>query len=273
MKKLIYLIPLACLITACGGRSAQSDHTTESLLEFIGRGSPEAAQKNSIARQTRRENRVAACMKKEGFNYLPFVELGEASFAGPSTKGQANSWKRSHGYGIADSLRNPPLTAVDPNDAIRQNLSTADREVYSRVLSGKDGCVEKTNVQSMQVNRALRTKYIEATARFNSDKQVLEITRNWSRCMSTSGFVVKNEVEIIKKYLAPLEEAIIRQRNEDAETKEDISKPYSETEIAPLRDLACTSPKSVTLLSSIRAKYDSEFIDKNRTLLIEYRKL
>lgn len=90
-------------------------------------GSPADQQVKAQAQMSRAQERVSACMRKQGFEYVPFT----GNVVGPSfdrpKDGEEVAWKRKHGYGFAEGMSTMSSRQSDqpkdPNDAIRNKLS------------------------------------------------------------------------------------------------------------------------------------------------------
>jgi hypothetical protein len=121
------------LIAGCGGSDEQAAGTppgsgsVEDQLGFGRLDSPEA--------RVKAENAIAACMKAQGFDYIPVdPAAAQAALTGKSNLSDED-FDKQFGYGIA-TLYGRGTPQSDPNAGIRQNLSAADLRAYDATLSG-----------------------------------------------------------------------------------------------------------------------------------------
>jgi hypothetical protein len=126
---------LACLVllVGCGGgkdkaASAPSGGgSVEDQLGFSQAATPEA--------QAKVENDIAACMRAQGFEYVPV----DPAAAQAALTGKANisgdEFDKQFGYGLA-TLYGKGTAQSDPNARIRDSLSPADLKAYDQALSG-----------------------------------------------------------------------------------------------------------------------------------------
>lgn len=121
------------LIVGCGGGDEQTASfpsgggSVEDQLGFGRVDSPEA--------QAKAENAIAACMRAQGFEYIPVDPVAaQAALTGKSNLNDED-FDRQFGYGIA-TLYGRGTPQSDPNARISQNLSGADLRAYDGALSG-----------------------------------------------------------------------------------------------------------------------------------------
>lgn len=177
MKRLLALAATATLLaglTACSDTNAPTTVATEDgqrptesssptapvspldgfLNEIYGLDvSPQERSDRDYAEQTDIENRVAACMKAEGFDYIPapvrkkFQEIGRDGAGVSEADRDDPAWVAEYGYGFAQSpqhaLTDPvtdtlggPSETVNPNQSYIDGLSASQRTAYEVALWG-----------------------------------------------------------------------------------------------------------------------------------------
>jgi hypothetical protein len=107
---------LLSFLSACGSSSSSSARSsssssarpssnssaqekTDPYSEIFGLQSPAKMQ----AQQARVQKRIAECMRKEGFSYIPYTPSQSQMFNGPQP-GEELEWKRENGYGMSASF-------------------------------------------------------------------------------------------------------------------------------------------------------------------------
>jgi hypothetical protein len=123
------------LLAGCGGGgeraakrpSSSASGTVEQQVGFSQAASPAA--------QATVETDIAACMKAQGFEYVPVDPVArQAALVGRSNLSDED-FTRQFGYGIA-TLYGRGSSQSDPNARIRDGLTPADRRAYDQTLSG-----------------------------------------------------------------------------------------------------------------------------------------
>lgn len=151
VRALVAATALAGLSTvaACGGGSpadpaptdAAVTRTTGPLDEFFGAPSAELTDEEMAAQERKVQESVVACMAAEGFEYRPFImtQPVETAYDNFGTR----AFAEKYGYGISTfatgspSVEAGPTSApTDPNQAIVDAMSDAEREAYYAALYG-----------------------------------------------------------------------------------------------------------------------------------------
>jgi hypothetical protein len=218
---------IVAVLSACGSSkpAAKTSSSGESLSDFFGGGgdTPADSQARMVAQLRKGQEKVAACMRKEGFVYKPFLGnfTPSSSFVGPKA-GEEVAWKRKHGYGMADSMSQsskPTAQSTDPNQDIRSKLSKADQAAYDKAFTGFDpshpptgavqptGCIAEGFGGAGQVSQALQeqmsSKFEALAKRVQADPRVVALNRKWSVCMKAHGYTVSSDRDIFEKILGP----------------------------------------------------------------------
>lgn len=160
-----FSVAVAALVflAACGSDttdagSGDSEDFVSPIAEFLGQDTfsfdnSEEAQARFIADERERQELIAACMRREGFEYIPidpeennfFEEPGDLEFG-------SDEWVAKYGFGIttmwfSQEEVGPDLVghdfgsfedqiAADPNQAIVQEMSLSGQEAYYVALDG-----------------------------------------------------------------------------------------------------------------------------------------
>jgi hypothetical protein len=156
----------------------------------------------------RRQELVRDCMADQGFDYVVHVTAGRVENAmGLPTDLTDEEFRRKYGYGIATgfeaSLNRPPGqggpdVAEDPNVAIVDALSPAERTAYEHTLHGSDnaegaaaGCegkaIEATD-RAGQLTTELGDQLEDLRARIDADSRVVAAQKDWVACMKDAGY-------------------------------------------------------------------------------------
>lgn len=203
--KLRYLVVIVALVaSACGGSDPESTETPETLDDYfgaIGFGSQE--EQNRLI-----EEATIACMAQEGFEYKA-ATLAAFTFEDDSFPTDPAEFRRQYGYGGAPVLLEAPFIAdespEDPNAAYYGALSPEEQAAYDAALYGPDldeeeltdqfipteGClIEATQsvVGDFQVLFDLQSKLEELQEAFDADPRIVDVTVEWSTCMSEAGY-------------------------------------------------------------------------------------
>ncbi len=153
---------LAVFLAACGGSTTETDNAASSpLAEFLGDdvslafgdGDQEAAQAAFAEQERERQQVIAECMQREGFEYIPmdtsdFLIFEEAD----GLEYGSTEWAAKYGFGITTQRFSqeevgPDLVGYDdsgfrdqmendPNSAIVEAMSESEREAYYEALYG-----------------------------------------------------------------------------------------------------------------------------------------
>ncbi len=157
------------------------------------------------------EQKIAECMKTEGFAY---TVVGNPFPADAADGGAANreGFVKKYGYGISTLVDASKKPEVDANVAYVLKLSKSEQKSYQLALLGFDpttnadpnaqftpkSCVGKaftilgdpTSVQN------LITKINALTTRANANATVVKALREWSGCMKKAGFTYTKDTDV-----------------------------------------------------------------------------
>ncbi|MDF2917899.1 hypothetical protein [Microbacterium sp. NPDC086615] len=141
----------ALLFTGCTGASSpdasgdggatEQSPLTEYLSAVYGAGGSSEEQLAELGKK--REELVAACMKKNGFEYTPDLQASATIVdgSGEAWKPDDRQWVSQWGYGAvafpgSDDAENPSTTWVDPNADYLSTLSESEKQAFSDALWG-----------------------------------------------------------------------------------------------------------------------------------------
>lgn len=125
------------------------------LEEYLGAGtlSYDFDAEEFQRQDQKKEEAIAACMKEQGFDYIPYspdsyfqvVPSNGSGAVLTSTGGDRlgeglsdEEFAKQYGYGISTNDEPPAPASVDPNDAIVDALSVSGRVAYYHALYGPD---------------------------------------------------------------------------------------------------------------------------------------
>lgn len=190
---------------------------------YGGEGDMEQMQKEQDALQAEIEEKIAACMTEQGFEYTAVApgSQNEIDMSGSDDVWDPDDrkWVENWGYGIADwPGREQPdqsdeAIADDPNYTYYESLTDGEKAAYDEALSGpvlddevyadpnyeykweEGGCYGKASheVEGDGGEDAL-TEYEDLITRMNelwetleSDSRIVALEGEWSSCMSEAG--------------------------------------------------------------------------------------
>jgi hypothetical protein len=284
------------LLSACGSSSTSASVAkADPLSEFFGASSPEKIQ----AIQAKAQKKTAECMRTQGFTYVPYTPPQSQMFSGPKP-GEELDWKRKHGYGLSDSMANMESQQnqanADPNQALQNKMSQADREVYQKALYGAPpapgeennfiptGCMNAgynggDNKEMQAIQQEMQPKYEALFKRIQADPRIAKVTLEWSTCMRKKGHEgLKSEQDIYEKVLNPLQSKIFSSQV-DMPAPSPGSPPgppkIDEKKLAELRkvefalanDDADCSTNTAKVQKTVTAEYQAKFVEQNRASL------
>ena len=200
-------------------------------------------------RHKKTQDLIAACMTKEGFEYIPF----EASFGGMSPTEDdgpeygTKEWAETNGYGFSaaeTSMVDDNEGSPDPNEAYVNSLSESEQTAYYETLygvgpteeeMGEDGSYdyswEKAGCQGAADHEVdgdreefdfeqfepLMTSMNAMHESAASSPEVIAVDEKWSTCMSDKGYT-------------------FAKRSEAQESISDKQSEYYETDAGPTPD-------------------------------------
>src|SRR5919109_1132339 len=110
---------IGILVPGCG--NDKSNEPPKELEEQLG-----FSREGIMELQSRVEGRIRDCMKAQGFDYVPVDPFAQQQALTGKARLTDEEYTKQFGYGISTLLGRGSVQS-DPNDRIRNSLSTADR--------------------------------------------------------------------------------------------------------------------------------------------------
>lgn len=271
---------------------AQSDTGVEEELGFT--------RKGISAAQAKVENEIAACMKAEGFEYVPSDPVAaQAALTGKPNMSD-EEFERTYGHGIA-TLYGKGDAQSDPNARIRAQLGEADRRAYDRTLHGGDpqqtfayaidngdfselgGCTRKATEAAFGGTRLLTTlqrELDELDEAILADGRMVRAQEAWSRCMRAATGETFEDSEAVEETIRQRLEQIVGEVLAPGQVAPEGS--YDTAALADLarlevewtnKDLACEEEHISDIEDEVRREKEARFRDDNAELLRQVRPL
>jgi len=181
-----------------------------------------------------RESFIAQCMNEKGFEYIP--RPGPIQSSG-IWRPEDRDWIELYGFGITVDPRWPEGQRSDPNDAIVEQLSSAERQARQTVLFGDsmqlnpDGSLPqeyRDNIGCLGLamqyvdayhgidiaNSAEFMPLMEALRRFRQDFSAVptDAELDWSSCMADAGYPnLVRPVDAVNHFIFDISSPIINQ--------------------------------------------------------------
>ena len=271
---------------------AQSDLDVEEQLGFTRSG--------VTAAQAKVENAIAACMKAEGFEYVPSDPVAaQAALTGKPNMSD-EEFERTYGHGIA-TLYGKGSAQSDPNARIRAQLGDADRRAYDRTLHGGDpqqtfayaidngdfselgGCTRNATEAAFGGSRLLTTlqrALDELDEAILADSRVVRAQEAWSRCMRAATGESFDDSEAVEEAIRERLEQIVGEPVAPGQVAPEGS--YDKAAVAALarlevewtkEDLACEEEHVADTEDEVRREKEARFREDNAELLRQIKPL
>ena len=280
--------------SASGSQAAASTGgTIEDQLGFTRKGIAAASAKV--------QNSIAACMKAQGFDYVPVDSVAQqAALVGKPNMSDAE-FEQQFGYGIT-TLYGRASAQTDPNASIREGLGQADQAAYDRALSGGKpdetfahavdsgdfsqlgGCTKKATDQAFGGTALLQTlqrKLDELDDSILADQRMVRAQEAWRACMKDATGSDYEDSEAIEEE--------IRQRFErvagSVVPPGEVAAPGTQVDQAALsklqqdeldlfrKDFACEQKHITPVETKIRQQKEAKFKSDNADLLRKVKPL
>jgi hypothetical protein len=290
MRLTVLVVLVTCaLLTACGGsappppKPESQGGSVEDQLGFTDSGL--AAVRGQV------ENELAACMKAQGFEYVP-VPVAPTQAAAAGVPGLSDEeFGKLFGYGIS-TLPADAGDAEDPNTRIRARLSPAELRAYHQALTGGrpeltfyeavdsgeftdiGGCTKQAAGSAFKVASTLLVTLQRALDELDesiaADPRMVRADERWSRCMlDAAGKSYEDSDEVEADIRARLQEL-----GERSDAPGDGSRDAAalkrlqrlEVEFAT-KDDACDRKHQLPVEDVVRAEYEAAFRERHADLL------
>ena len=257
-------------------------------------------RKGIAAAQAKVENSIAACMKAEGFEYVPSDPVAaQAALTGKPNMSD-EEFERTYGHGIA-TLYGRGSEQSDPNARIRAQLGPADRRAYDRTLNGGRpeqtfafavdngdftglrGCTRKATEEAFGGTRLLTTlqrELDELDEAILADQRVVKATEEWSRCMRAATGESFEQPDDVEETIRTRFERIIGEELPPGQVAPEGSyDPAALRELQRLEvewtrhELACEEKHIADAEEQVRKEKEARFREDNAELLRQVRPL
>jgi hypothetical protein len=285
----------AVLIAGCGGDAKKNEAPAE-LEEQLG-----FSRLGVMERQSRVEGEIRNCMKAQGFDYVPIDPFAQQQALTGKARQSEEDFIKDFGYGIS-TLFGRGSQQADPNDKIRNGLSTADRAAYDRALYGDNpgvtfseavdsgdfselgGCTKQASAEvfgGSAILSSLVSKLDELDERIAQDQRMITAQEKWADCMSQKGFRYE-EPDAIDEDLTKRFRSIVGVGIRPGASKPEPGTSYDKAALANLQrdevkianaDLACERREITPVERAVRPQYEKTFRQQNQRLLTRVRPL
>jgi hypothetical protein len=294
---IVALLGAALPLTGCGGgakAAAQNNADIEDQLGFD--------QDGILARQSRVENAIQACMKAQGFDYVPVDPVAARAALFGSARLSDLDFAKQFGYGISTLWGHVSATA-DPNQRIRAALSPSDRRAYDLALGGDDpgatftsavdtgdfsklgGCTKQATDQvfgGAQVLSELSAKLDQLEQRIFQDQRLVRAVAKWSACMANQGFRYEQPEDIDTDLYKRMEAIVgpVPGQFATGPAPGVAPPPYDHAALAALQhdevaiavaDYDCEHRFITPVETKVRAHYQDQFRQQNQQLISQLK--
>jgi hypothetical protein len=292
------------LLAGCGSSGDDSATTTATKPATAQGGGVEDelgfTRQGIAGAQAKVENAIAACMKAEGFDYVPGDPVAvQAALTGKPNMSD-EEFERTYGHGIA-TLYGKGSAQSDPNARIRAQLGEADRRAYDRTLNGGRpeqtfafavdngdfsqlaGCTKQATDAAFGGTRLLTTlqrKLDELDESIVNDQRVVQALARWRTCIRDATGEEFEDSEAIEDDIRKRLEAIVGEVLPPGQVAPEGS--YDKAALAALQrreveltgdDLACEAKYITATEDKVREEKETRFRDENAELLRQVKPL
>ena len=292
---LVLLVAAAALGAGCGGEKKSAERPLE-LEETLG-----FSRTGILERQSRVENNIRACMKAQGFDYIPVDPFAQQQALTGKARLTDEEFTKQFGYGIS-TLFGRGNVQSDPNDRIRNSLSGADRAAYDRALWGDNpgvtfseavdsgdftelgGCTRQATEEVFGGAATLSTlveKLDSLDERIDQDQRMVRAVEKWSECMTNAGYHYTKpddiDGDVTKRF-----RAIVGSGVQPGATTPPAGATYDKAALTALQrdevkiattDLACEKRNITPVERVVRPQYEAQFRQQNSRLLTRVKPL
>jgi len=299
MKRIAIATATLALLSGCGGGASKTAEPVSqggSVEDQLG-----LTQSGIEAAQTKVEADIAACMRREGFQYTPVDPVAaRAALTGKSNLSD-EEFQAQFGYGIA-TLYGRAGPQSDPNGTIRASLTPADQRAYDVALSGGKpeqtffraadtgdfsqlgGCTKQATdglLGGTRLVTTLQRKLDELDDSILQDSRMVRAFEAWTRCVrDTTGESYEDseavEIEVTKRLEAIVGTLPEGEPAPGAFASATPDGPVDAAALDALRrlevelsnaDVACEEKHVVPVEDKVRAEKERVFREANAELL------
>ena len=279
----------ALLAVGCGGDN-KSDEPPQELEDTLGFGGDNAKEI-----QARVENRIGDCMKAQGFEYVPVDPFAQQQAVTGKARISDEEFTKQFGYGIS-TLFGKGNQQSDPNERIRNSLSSADRAAYDRALGGDNpevtfaeavdsgdfselgGCTKEASEAAFG-GAAVLTSLVEKLdgldERIVQDQRMVKANEKWAACMLEKGYRYE-EPDAIDEDMTERFQSIVGAGVRPGTSTIPQGASYDRAALASLQaeevkianaDLECEKQEIEPVERAVRPQYEEQFRKENQQLL------
>lgn len=303
-----WIVPAAivglALVAGCGGsddeapssrpaQAASSGGTIEDQLGFTRKGVAAASAKV--------ENSIAACMKAEGFDYVPTDPVAQQAALTGKANMSDEEYEQQFGYGIT-TLYGRGTAQTDPNERIRSQLGEADRAAYDRALSGGKpeqtfafavdtgeftelgGCTKEATdavFGGSRLLQRLQRKLDELDDSIAADQRMVRAQTAWQACIKRATGEEYEDAESIEEEITERFESIVgsvvppgQVAPEGVEVDTAALRTLQQDEMTLYnQDRACEKKHIDAVETKVRQAKEARFKDDNADLLARVKPL
>jgi hypothetical protein len=280
-------------LAACGGSgggSSTTQHAQGDVEQQLG-----FDQASIDAHLSQAEAKIRACMKAQGFDYVPIDPVAQRAIL--LGTGNVREQEKQFGYFVT-TLWGRGHPQADPNQRIRASLGPADRRAYDRVLGGDNpaatyqdafdtgdftrlgGCRLKAIdavFGGAQVLTEIQNKLELLDEHIVQDQRMIKATEKWSACMAAAGYSYTDPDAIDVDLKKRLEKIVgpVPGKFQTGPPAGSPPRPYDHAALATLQrdelatwraDNACERKYITPVENVVRAQYERRFRQQNQAL-------
>ena len=291
-RRLLLLVLMgvaALLAVGCGGDN-KSNEPPQELEDTLGFGGDNAKEI-----QARVENRIGDCMKAQGFEYVPVDPFAQQQAVTGKARISDEEFTKQFGFGIS-TLFGKGNQQSDPNERIRNSLSSADRAAYDRALGGDNagvtfaeavdsgdfselgGCTKEASDAAFG-GAAVLTSLVEKLdgldERIIQDQRMVKANEKWTACMLDKGYRYE-EPDAIDEDLTEQFQSIVGAGVRPGTSTIPQGASYDRAALASLQaeevklanaDVECEKQEIEPVEREVRPQYEEDFRKENQQLL------
>jgi hypothetical protein len=278
------------LLSGCGStppekKTSQVGGSIEDQLGFT--------RKGIAAAQAKVENRIAACMKAQGFDYTPADPVAQQAALTGKPNMSDTEFEQQFGYGIS-TLYDRGNPQSDPNERMRASLSGPDKTAYEQALTGGKpdqtffnavdsgdftqlgGCTKTATDEAFggtELRTLLQRKLDELDDSILADQRMVKANEAWTACMRAATGTSYEDAEAIENEIRSAFEQIV---GGPVTPGQPAVQGYDKAALANLqrkevevanKDIECEKQHITPVEDVVRKQKEKAFRDQNAELL------
>jgi len=200
----LWLVGVALLAVACGENTDNQESPALGPDLFL--SADQAAINNALLElELDFQEGIARCIAGTGFDYIPKDDSSETSAANEAFRRHvgddfeqialgtpASEYAAEWGYGIARRFLDLPADqgsalSVDPNADYVEGLTSEEANAYAAALGDCEQEGASIFAQIEEFQSVAQQVQIATAERLRADARIVELNRDWSRCLAESG--------------------------------------------------------------------------------------